>query len=146
MNTIIIVGLCLFVYINIGYFLARSSWDRYEPFTQNEKFSFINFLLWPTSTLDNINMIESSNGTPIIETFDNNISYISIVTLTWPLKVIFNIVIIALVSFLLSMMILWRIFITICFLLVSFLTIYKKIYTWGMIKNVWKKPLIIKDF
>jgi hypothetical protein len=46
----------------------------------------------------------------------------------------------------LSMMILWRIFITICLLLVNFLTIYKKIYTWDMIKNVWKKPLIIKDF
>jgi hypothetical protein len=146
MNTIIIVGLCLFVYINIGFFLARLSWNRYEPFTQNKKFSLINFLLWPTSTLDNINIIESDNGTPIIEDFDNNISYISIVTLTWPLKVIFNIVIIAFVSFLLSMMVLWRIFITICLLLVNFLTIYKKIYTWDMIKNVWKKPLIIKDF
>jgi hypothetical protein len=146
MNIFLIIAIFLFVYINTGYFIAAVSWNRFDSFRQSNKFSLINFLLWPTNSLENINRIESNNGLPVIESFSSDTYYKSIVTLIWPLKVIFNTFIIAFISFLFSMMILWRIFVTICFLLINLFTIYKKIYTWDLIKNVWKKPLVIKDF
>lgn len=144
MNTYIIIGLCLFIYINIGHLISTISWKRYGPFKESKKFNVIDFLLWPTSSLINIDRIDSNDCEPLINLFTKDTYYILITTPLWPLRVIFNVFIMIVLAVILIMMISLRIFATSYIVMINTLTINKKIYTGDLIKKIWKKRLIIK--
>ena len=145
--------LFLFIYINVGYVLAGYCWKNYKGY---EKRGFVDFLLWPLSTLEEWGLWESAGGnSPIIESFkssNDEAVYKAIVSFLWPIKVLANLFLILIYACLICLILSSRLIATLVVLSVKVATFPgKKLFGVQDLGNVdllkiWLKPIAIKEF